>query len=271
MQPVRALSPIAANILRRSGTAGHNEQAMTQTPLSVSPSASALRSAQRNLDRRIEAALTEERHIGTPLLCAAGCFHCCDMPIIGTYIEAEAAVQQATPRMLTEHAERARAVLALAQMSLSEENYIGRYRATAGFCPFLVDGRCGVYPARPGKCRSTYSTRAPAFCTDGGILALQPAELQNYVAENEANPRVEGFTHYLVSTEVPVAAYQRALMSEARRRHGGIIHGDWSVMVTLAADQVFRQNMATAGRNAHRVQAVLQTHPLAHALTVRFA
>lgn len=244
------------------------ESTLSQMTLPISPSAPALRSAQRSLDRRIETALTEEHRVGTPIYCASGCFRCCDMPITAMYIEAEVAVAHATAKMLAEHAARAKAIVTLARTSISEQEFLSNYRASFGFCPFLIEGRCGIYPVRPGKCRSTYSTRPPEFCADGGILALNLFEVQQYVRENEANPRVEGFTHYLISTESPIPTYQRTLMAEAQRRHGTVIYGDWSVMVTLAADPSFRQDLATAGRSVPRVQALLKTHPLVHPLTV---
>ena len=241
------------------------------TKLRVSPSASSVRDAQKRFDRKVDRALAEEQLVGTPIFCRAGCSLCCDMPIIATYLEAEAALTAATPEMLDQHRVRARQVTDLAHAVGREEEFLSSYRSVASFCPFLVEGLCGIYAARPGKCRSTYSTRDASFCADGGILAMAPEAVDQYVRENESNPRVEGFTHYLVSTETPITSYQQELMAEAKRRHGAIVYGDWSVMVALAADDSFRQNLGTAGRSAQRVSAAVSAHPLYHPWVLRIA
>lgn len=76
-----------------------------------------------------------------PLACRAGCDHCCRNMIQVRPLFAILAVATAkarfTPARMTE--------------------FIDRLVKGTPFCPFLFDGRCSIYEARPMVCRGYYS------------------------------------------------------------------------------------------------------------------
>ncbi len=84
--------------------------------------------------------------------CKAGCSHCCHTPVTITRLEADL-IGRATGRTpasparsvrLDDHETLAAAIEA--QAELQEPGWPGP-------CPFLADGRCSVYAARPMACR----------------------------------------------------------------------------------------------------------------------
>jgi len=93
---------------------------------------------------------------GKSLACKAGCSWCCyqqvsmssyELPGLIAYIR-ESYQGERWERMLARLKERAAQIRALS---------VDDYRRLKVICPFDENGNCGVYPARPMKCRGYYS------------------------------------------------------------------------------------------------------------------
>jgi uncharacterized protein len=89
-----------------------------------------------------QAVRQEEARRGVALACPAGCSHCCvGQSVLATPLEVEGMAWYATARV--QGAER----VALKRRLLRPAE-LGPLP-----CPFLIEGRCAVYPVRPFPCR----------------------------------------------------------------------------------------------------------------------
>lgn len=84
--------------------------------------------------------------------CSSGCSHCCHIPVTITRVEADLLARAAgrkasTPAQLVDLAEQTDPQSALQALDDQLRS------AAPGPCPFLSDGRCSVYDARPLACR----------------------------------------------------------------------------------------------------------------------
>jgi Fe-S-cluster containining protein len=139
--------------------------------------------------------------------CAAGCDHCCNLQVTATpfeliaihrYLQGEAPWPRETLRA------RLRDYLAV-RLSVGAPFCCNIHRDTrdALYCPFLVDGRCAIYPVRPVVCRG-YNSCNRALCR---LRAAQP-EVDIPISREEAatasfRPQYEmarAVTHALIFT-----------------------------------------------------------------------
>lgn len=99
-------------------------------------------------------ALTDELHkvVGDTAPCKAGCSHCCHMSTLITQAEAEA-LSKASGRVLATPPPEA--------WDQDADTANPRYEGAP--CPFLADGLCSVYDARPFACRVHYSMDADSL------------------------------------------------------------------------------------------------------------
>lgn len=226
-----------------------------------------LRTAQTRFDRRIE---RELQATSLPVFYCAGCFTCCDMAIDVTWHEALHAAAQATPEQLAAHRGRAERVVALAHRCQGERQFVVAYRQEAGMCPFLQPGGlCGVYAARPGACRNTYSSRESRYCASDMEVNLTPDERAEYLQTNQASAELRGFSHYLGVFDRANDQYHQDLARLGERDHRGLISGDWSVLLTLVGDPALRGELAVT-RQPERVARLLEDHRLFHPHVLRY-
>ena len=91
--------------------------------------------------------------------CKAGCYYCCDV-----YVSAQAPRIFAIADWLRANSPDLDA--GIARLEAADAAIRGRdvdARAAAGLaCPFLAEGRCGIYPVRPAACRGFFSLSVEA-------------------------------------------------------------------------------------------------------------
>lgn len=133
---------------------------LPQAEVTAQRNAAAVRGSNRTMERLLErAAGTPRRTKRTRLIleaasewaapvsrqaaCRRGCAHCCHIPVVITLAEAEV-LAKATGRTLTVPA-NARPI---------HELDLQAKAGPAGPCPFLREGQCTAYEARPVVCRT---------------------------------------------------------------------------------------------------------------------
>lgn len=130
-----------------------------------------------------------------PKVCGEGCAHCCRQVIV-----IHSAEQFAIARYVKEHfseaqleaaRERLRSWFAYfdantpAGQSIDggELQAFGRKHAADGMnCPFLVDSRCSIYPARPLICRTYSVNDSPDQCD---ATPYRPGSTEGYAAQDQ--------------------------------------------------------------------------------------
>jgi len=126
----------------------------------------------------IENALIDEAigrtNLQDRMTCREGCFTCCKEAVYTT----EDAVRHAwdslppsekiaiIPR-LAEWVERVNPVIKI------KEPHVLQYRSKNAWCPFLKDGKCTVYSARPGACRTHIAVGPKAHCENDNLRPHQ--------------------------------------------------------------------------------------------------
>ncbi|MBE9559066.1 MAG: YkgJ family cysteine cluster protein [Proteobacteria bacterium] len=95
--------------------------------------------------------------------CKAGCYYCCDV-----YVSAQAPRIFAIADWLRANSPDLNAGIArLAAADAAVRGHDVDARAAAGLaCPFLDEGKCGIYPVRPAACRGFFSLSLEA-CVAG--------------------------------------------------------------------------------------------------------
>lgn len=84
--------------------------------------------------------------------CREGCSHCCHIPVTITRVEADL-IAQASGRKAARPASSVHLAEHESIESAMQAHEALRAEVGPGPCPFLADGRCGVYGARPMACR----------------------------------------------------------------------------------------------------------------------
>jgi len=170
--------------------------------------------------------------------CRAGCFFCCYGWVEASLGEAERALGAADDavrrRVFLEGRRRARRLArAKNDPRLPERHFLARVP-----CPFLAEGRCAVYPARPLACRGVLTDLDPAYCAPGATRRLKGRALSRY--RSRLDPRRHGPEHYL---RVPKEAARRrflALLEAEARARGFTLAGELSVLAYLLQHPPFR-------------------------------
>ena len=192
----------------------------------------ALQRAYDRFGRRAGDWLERYEARGGRVYCAAGCFHCCDMPIRTNLLEALAVARSLDPARLAAMREHARKVWQNARRG-HPDTYAERHREQVGFCPLLdrAAGTCTAYGVRPTRCRDTYSALPARFCAVGGWEGLSRREREGYARTVARTPGTDGESHYLAPVEdlsLPVWEAGAQLMREL---WGVELWGDFAVLV----------------------------------------
>jgi len=118
-----------------------------------------------------------------PVACHDGCAHCC-YQAVGVSVP-EALALEAHVRATRSPAEREELAARVRQADQRTRGLTSAQRLSPALpCPFLEDGRCGVYEVRPLACRGTNSLDAQA-CAE---LLREPAARADFVAGQRTFP-----------------------------------------------------------------------------------
>jgi Fe-S-cluster containining protein len=121
----------------------------------------AIRAMYEAMDGLLEAFLQRSAAEGKPASCRKGCAWCCHQPVFAVTHELlylrDHVVESVDPARQERFVSRAREKTLLTLKKPLEE--LLKVRAA---CPFLEDGACAVYPARPMACRIYLSYSEPA-------------------------------------------------------------------------------------------------------------
>lgn len=107
---------------------------------------------------RHDARLAAAGDAGT-LACKAGCFWCCYFSVDVRPVEVFRILQFLETEIAAEHRARIRQQIADNAQRLAKVDRESRVRLNVR-CPFLHQGRCSVYAARPQTCRNYHATDA---------------------------------------------------------------------------------------------------------------
>ena len=130
------------------------EQAQASTELQQSGPFAALANSQRRHDARLAAAADA----GT-LACKAGCSWCCWFSVDVRPVEVFALLEFMARELDATEQQRIRRQIGANLQLLAGAD--GEQRARSNVqCPFLQQGRCGVYSVRPQTCRNYHATSA---------------------------------------------------------------------------------------------------------------
>ncbi len=179
-------------------------------------------------------------HGGT-VFCGAGCFHCCNLPVRVSLLEAILTASVLSPAQLETVRLHAARVMRNASTATSWDAYFQRHRETVGFCPLLdqTAGTCTVYDVRPARCRDTFSAMHANYCKVGTLERMNRSERARYNREVKANPVTDGVTHYIAPLEDLGEAIWDAASRTMRREWGLEVWGDFWVLTTLTQDAAF--------------------------------
>ncbi len=240
--PHRELRPAAAR------------RALYADAVNDSAALSSLSRAYSAFERRASDWLSRYEARGGRVYCAAGCFHCCDMPIRTNLLEALAVAGSLDAARMAGMRAHARKVRANARAG-DPDTYAERHREQVGFCPLLdrEAGTCTAYAVRPTRCRDTYSALPAHYCAAGTWEGMSRRERAEYARTVERTPGTDGDTHYLAPVEdlsLPVWDTGARLMREL---WGVEVWGDFAVLVDLTQQDAFWQAL-----EARRPRAVVR-------------
>lgn len=178
---------------------------------------------------------------GGTVHCQAGCFHCCNLPIRVSLLEALLTVSGLSEVQLQAMWDRAFEVIANAGRASDWNDYVRSHRETVGFCPLLdqSSGTCTAYEVRPGRCRDTFSAMDSKFCKAGALERMNRRERAEYDRAVEANPVTDGVTHYIAPLEDLGEAIWEVAGRGMKSSWGLEIWGDFWVLSALAQDEAF--------------------------------
>lgn len=112
----------------------------------------AYRRSQQRHDQRLAAAPDS-----SSLACAAGCSWCCHFSVDVRPVEVFHILDFIGRHWTPQQRARLRAEVETNSAVLRPLDEIERMQRNVK-CPFLADGRCGIYPARPQTCRNYHAT-----------------------------------------------------------------------------------------------------------------
>jgi Fe-S-cluster containining protein len=163
--------------------------------------------AFENSQRRHDARIASAPDVGT-LACGAGCSWCCyftvDVRPVEVFRILDFVEQSFTAEQKTRLYAEVRANRVLLEQLDSDERVTRNLK-----CPFLTDGRCGIYAARPQSCRNYHATNV-AGCQqsyeDPGNLDIDP-DFAPYVYQ-AGGAHVEAFSNAMSEAGYDVSAYE---------------------------------------------------------------
>jgi Fe-S-cluster containining protein len=163
----------------------------------------AFESSQQRHDARIAAA----PDVGT-LACGAGCSWCCyftvDVRPVEVFRILDFVEQSFTPEQKARVYAEVRANRVMLE-KLDEDERVTRNLK----CPFLIDGRCSIYAARPQSCRNYHATNAAGCQQSYGEpdnLDIDP-DFAPYVYQ-AGGAHVEAFSNAMSEAGYDVNAYE---------------------------------------------------------------
>lgn len=174
----------------------------------------AYRRSQQRHDERLAAAPDS-----SSLACAAGCSWCCHFSVDVRPVEVFH-ILDFIERHWTEQArERLRAEIQTNSAILRPLDEIERMQRNVK-CPFLTDGRCGIYPARPQTCRNYHATSS-AGCRQSfeepGNLDIDPEFAPQVYQAGGAH--VDAFSKAMGDESYDIAAFEMNAALAAAMEH----------------------------------------------------
>jgi len=135
------------------------------------------------------------------IYCEKGCCNCCALAVNCSFPEALAISGVLTVAQQQTLVGKIPTLRTLGEQATSFQDFLGRFRAQLGGCPFLdhLDGCCGIYPVRPFSCRALLSTRNSSWCAVD-FAGLHPLEKEAFLSS--LDPDLVAFpTHYLAASQ----------------------------------------------------------------------
>lgn len=158
--------------------------------------------------RRHDAAVTNTIKVSARKpACQSGCSYCCYYKVVARAAEVVAIHQYVLSRFTQN---QIKAVVEQATHNVSEASGLShaQHLAINQRCPFLFDGKCGIYPVRPSKCRSFHASDV-----EGCKASFErPTDLSipnSYIPEvfNASSGMSEGFNYASAKAGVDARIY----------------------------------------------------------------
>ncbi len=179
------------------------------------------------------------RDAGVAPRCRVGCTFCCYGWVEASLGEAERVLAASDDRIRRRVYREGRLRADELARWKNDPRLPERHFLSGRACPFLRDGRCAVYDARPLACRAVLTDLDPRYCVPGATMRLSGRERARYRAA--LDPRRHGPEHYLrLPKEVARSRFARLLDEEAKRR-GFTLAGELSVLAYLLLEPSFRR------------------------------
>jgi len=132
------------------------ELARLKQELGSKPQLSSVARAMRSHFTKVDEALcASDNREGCQPACKKHCSHCCHTIVYANFAEIAAAYIHLSERLTKAQMEELKSTL-----QASSHHLIKAYNAKEPqtiTCPFLKDGACSIYEARPSQCRNTHS------------------------------------------------------------------------------------------------------------------
>jgi Fe-S-cluster containining protein len=178
---------------------------------------------------------------GRKVFCQAGCANCCNFPIQISLAEGVYTAHLLSPEQMATMQVHAARVIKNAQKATSWDAYFWQHRTEIGYCPLLdqTTGNCTAYEARPARCRDTYSAFDSHYCKVGTLEQMNKQETREFRQRVKANPVTDGQSHYIAPLEEMGESIWQTASQMMQQEWGLEIWGDYWVLTSLAADQIF--------------------------------
>jgi Fe-S-cluster containining protein len=172
--------------------------------------------------QRHDSRIASAPDVGT-LACRAGCFWCCYYSVDVRAAEVFTILQAVERTFTPEQKAQVYAEIRANSLALQGANDVERMRRNVK-CPFLQEGRCSIYDARPQMCRNYHATSAVGCqlsYEDPENLDIDP-EFAPYVYQ-AGNAHVEAFTQAMSDAGYDTNVYELncaldAALSDPRAR-----------------------------------------------------
>ena len=171
--------------------------------------------------------------------CEPGCFFCCYAWVEASLGEVEAIRREVSEALWARAVATGRRRAARLARKKADPELPRRHFLSREACPFLEDGRCGVYAARPLACRGVLTDLDPHYCAPGVVPGLQGAERARYLAA--LDPRRHGPEHYLKKPLKHAREAFFALLEAEASALGFTLAGELTVLAWLLSHPGFRR------------------------------
>ncbi len=201
----------------------------------------AIRRAYARYERQSSTWMNRYTRQGGTVFCGAGCFHCCNLPVRVSLLEAILTASALSPAQLETVRLHAARVMRNARTATSWDAYFQSHRETVGYCALLdqTAGTCTAYDVRPARCRDTFSAMHANYCKVGTLERMNRSERARYNREVASNPVTDGLTHYIAPLEDLGEAIWDVASRTMRQEWNLEVWGDFWVLTTLTQDVAF--------------------------------